>query len=699
MHTARTADRLPDLWEEARASGMSEPERLLYRSNLLGSDLRVTNFGGGNTSAKVLQKDPLTGEDTTVLWVKGSGGDLGSMGLDGFATLCLERLSSLRRLYRGREHEDEMVGYLPHCTFGLNPRAASIDTPLHAFIPHAHVDHLHPDAVIAIATAKDGERLTADAFGGRLGWLPWQRPGFDLGLKLEQLARSRPDLDGVVLGGHGLFTWGDTARACYGTTLRVIQQAADYLAARGRSQPFGAPVARALSPSEKTALLAALAPRLRGRLSAGLRKVMHFADGPEVMEFVSSSRAEELAALGTSCPDHFLRTKIWPLFVPFDPASDTASDLGGRVEDGLERYRRRYAAYYQRCRRADSPAMRDPWPVIVLVPALGLLAFAGDKATARVASEFYVNAIGVMRGAESVSSYQPIAEQEAFDVEYWALEEAKLRRLPGPKSLAGKVAVVTGGAGGIGGATARRLLAEGACVVVTDKDAGALEEARLALEKEHGKDRVAAFRCDVTDEASVVESYRRVACEFGGLDILVSNAGIASAAPVEETSLELWNRNLGILATGYFLVAREAFLLMKSQGLGGSLVFIGSKNALVASAGASAYCSAKAAAVHLARCLALEGAELGIRANVVNPDAVIRGSRIWAGSWRQERAEANRISEAEIEEFYRGRSLMKRSVLPEDVAEAVLFFAGEASAKSTGNILNVDAGNVASFTR
>jgi len=699
MHEARGAERLPDLWEEARAEAMSEPERLLYRSNLLGSDLRITNFGGGNTSAKVRERDPLTGEETTVLWVKGSGGDLGSMRLDGFATLYLDRLSSLKRLYRGREHEDEMVGYLPHCTFGLNPRAASIDTPLHAFIPHPHVDHMHPDAVIAIATAEDGERLTAELFGGRLGWLPWQRPGFDLGLKLEGLARNRPELDGIVLGGHGLFTWGDTARACYQTTLRVIRQAAGHLAAHGRPQPFGPVVAPTLSPSEKTSLLAELAPRLRGRLSVDVRKVMHFADGPQVMEFVSSSRAEELAALGTSCPDHFLRTKIWPLFFRFDPATETAADLLGRVDDGLERYRQRYQAYYQRCRRADSPPMRDPWPVIMLVPALGLLAFAADKTTARVASEFYVNAIGVMRGAESVSAYRPVAEQEAFDVEYWQLEEAKLRRLPKPGSLAGRVAVVTGGAGGIGGATARRLLAEGACVAVTDTDAAALEEARLALAKEHGKDRVAAFRCDVTDEASVRESYHLVAREFGGLDILVSNAGIASAAPVEETSLELWNRNLGILATGYFLVAREAFAVMKAQGLGGSLVFIGSKNALVASAGASAYGSAKAAAVHLARCLALEGAELGIRANVVNPDAVIRGSRIWGGRWRQERAEANRIAFADVEEFYRNRSLMKRSVLPEDVAEAVLFFAGEASAKSTGNILNVDAGNVASFTR
>jgi rhamnulose-1-phosphate aldolase/alcohol dehydrogenase len=699
MNDIRHTDRLADKWDDRQASGMSEPELLLYRSNLLGSDLRITNFGGGNTSAKVKQKDPLTGEDVTVLWVKGSGGDLGSMKRDGFATLYLDKLESLRGLYRGLAHEDEMVGYLPHCTFDLNPRAASIDTPLHSFIPRAHVDHMHPDAVIAIATAKDSERLTRQVFGGELGWLPWQRPGFDLGLKLGAMAAANPALKGIVLAGHGLFTWGDNAKQCYRTTLGIIQKAADHLATKGKREPFGPPVVEPLAEKERDAFLSGLVPALRGKLSQGVHKVMHFTDAPEVMEFVDAARAAELAALGTSCPDHFLRTKIWPLVVPFDPKRETVDAVVGRLDALVEGYRQRYVAYYDRCKRASSPAMRDPFPVIVLVPGVGLLSFAKDKATARVASEFYVNAINVMRGAESVSAYAPIPEQEAFDIEYWLLEEAKLQRMPKPKSLEGRIALVTGGGGGIGGATARRLLAEGACVVVTDIDPKALDEALAALRAEHGKDRVRAFRCDVTSEASVRDSYAYTLRELGGLDILVSNAGIASAAPVEETALEVWNRNMGILATGYFLVGRDAFALMKRQGLGGSIVFIGSKNALVASAGASAYCSAKAAATHLARCLALEGAELGIRANVVNPDAVIRGSRIWGGAWRQERAEANRISEAEIEDFYRKRSLMKRSVFPEDIAEAVFFFASELSAKSTGNILNVDAGNVASFTR
>jgi rhamnulose-1-phosphate aldolase/alcohol dehydrogenase len=690
---------IPDRWDDSRAAGLSEPELLLYRSNLLGSDLRITNYGGGNTSAKVKARHPLTGKEVDVLWVKGSGGDLGSMTIDGFATLLLEKLESLKALYKGRAHEDEMAGYFPHCTFNLNPRATSIDTPPHCFIPARHVDHMHADAVIAVAAARDGERLTREIWGGEVGWVDWQRPGFDLGLKVGALARENPGLRGVVLGGHGLFTWADDARSCYRTTLRVINQADEFLRRTSRAEPFGPMVAAPLGESERGALLAEVAPVLRGLLSKQVRKVLHVIDTPEVLEFVGSSRAEELAAKGTTCPDHFLRTKIWPLFVPFDPAKETTAQLLPRLAGLVEEYRSRYVAYYERCRHADSPPMRDPYPVVLLVPGVGLLSFQKDKATARVAAEYYVNAIHVMRGAEGVSAYAPISEQEAFDIEYWALEEAKLQRLPRPKSLEGRVALVTGGAGGIGGAVARRLVSEGACVVLTDLDEEALEQARGALAREHGGDRVRAFRADVTSEEAARSSFAYAAREYGGVDVLVSNAGIASSAAIDATTLEVWNRNLGILATGYFLVSREAFSLMRRQGLGGSIVFVGSKNALAASPGASAYCSAKAAALHLARCLALEGAELGIRANTVNPDAVIRGSRIWSGSWRQERAASNRIDESDVEEFYRQRSLMKRSVFPEDVAEAVYFFASELSAKSTGNVLNVDAGNVTAFPR
>ena len=687
-----TARPLESLWDDARAASLSAPELLLYRSNLLGSDRRITNYGGGNTSAKLAMADPLTGEPVTVLWVKGSGGDLGSMGLDGFATLYLDKLEALKGLYRGPAHEDEMVGYLPHCTFDLNPRAASIDTPLHAYLPYAHVDHVHPDAVIAIAAARRSRELTQRVFGDEIGWLPWQRPGYDLGLKLEEIARRNPQYVGVVLGGHGLFTWADDARACYLTTLRIIQKAQSWLDANNQGPAFGGPRLEARPESERQRLVQTLMPKIRGRIGKDEPKVGHALDSEAVLAFVNSSRLEELAALGTSCPDHFLRTKIRPLILP-------AEVDDGELDRRLEAYREGYAAYYGRCRHPDSPAMRDPNPVIYLVPGVGMLSFARDKATARIASEFYLNAINVMRGAAGVDAYVGLAEQEAFDIEYWLLEEAKLQRLPKPKSLAGRIALITGGAGGIGRAAAERLLAEGACVALTDLDRDALGETEADLQKRFGADVVHAVAGDVTSETDVAELFGSTVRRYGGLDILVSNAGIASAAPFEDTSLELWQKNMSVLATGYFLVSREAFRLMKAQGLGGSIVFIGSKNALVASGGAAAYCAAKSAALHLARCLALEGAAHGIRVNTVNPDAVLRGSRIWSGKWREERAGAYKIGEQDLEAYYRERSLLKRSVFPEDIAEAVCFFASERSAKSTGNIINVDAGNAAAFTR
>ena len=695
----RARVKIENRWDDGLAKGMSEPELLRYRSNLLGSDLRLTNFGGGNTSAKVDMKDPLTGEEATVLWVKGSGGDLGSMDLGGFSTLYLDKLEQLKKLYRGLEHEDEMVGYLPHCTFNLNPRAASIDTPLHAFIPKRHVDHLHPDALIAIAAAKDSEGLTKEIYGDEIGWLPWQRPGFDLGLKLEAKFNENPQQKGIVLGGHGLFTWGDTAKESYETTLAIIQRAADYLAEHEPDAAFGGEKVQALAPDERRAYAATLMPALRGKLSKLEPKVAHFTDADTVLEFVNAQRAEELAAMGTSCPDHFLRTKIRPLFVDVDPRKTDAATLAGQLDERLEAYRKDYEAYYERCKHADSPAIRDPYPVVVLIPGVGMLTFAKDKATARIAAEFYVNAINVMRGATAVSEYVGLDEQEAFNIEYWLLEEAKLQRMPKPKALAGKIAIVTGGAGGIGRATAARFLAEDACVVLLDIDAEAIEAAQEELRQQFGKDKVRATKVDVTREEAVAEAYAFAAVEYGGVDLVVSNAGIASSAPVDETTLALWNKNIDVLTTGYFLVSREAVRMMKQQGLGGSIVFIGSKNALAASPNASAYCTAKAASLHLARCLALEGAPEGIRVNVVNPDAVLRGSRIWQGNWRQERASAYGVGEEDLEELYRNRSMLKRSVYPEDIAEAVYFFASEVSAKSTGNVLNVDAGNLTAFPR
>ena len=699
MSSTSAAVTVPSLWDDAKAEGFDEPGLLLYRSNLLGADLRITNFGGGNTSAKVVQPDPLTKAPTMVLWVKGSGGDLGSMKRDGFATLYQDKLEGLKGVHRGLAHEDEMVALFDHCTFNLNTRAASIDTPLHGFVPYPHVDHVHADGVIALAACADAERLTHEVFGGELGFLSWQRPGFDLGLKLGEMAAKNPHLVGVVLGGHGLFTWGPTSKTCYETTLRIINRAAHWLAEKAKSPPFGGARVAALDPEKRREIAARLMPLIRGKISETERKIGHFDDSPAVLEFVNSQALFQLAPLGTSCPDHFLRTKIRPMLLDFDPGAGDVERTVGSLDAAITAYRTDYAAYYARCKRPNSPAMRDANAVITLMPGVGMFSFAKDKATARIASEFYVNAINVMRGASGVSRYVGLAEQEAFDIEYWLLEEAKLQRMPKPKSLAGRIAYITGGAGGIGGAIASKFLSEGACVVLADLDADALHARLAAFSARFGKDVVRGMRIDVTDEAAVIAGFAETAREFGGVDIVVSNAGIASAAAVEDTSLELWRRNMDILGTGYFLVARQAFRLMIEQKRGGGIVFVASKNGLAASAGASAYCAAKASEIHLARCLALEGAPHGIRVNTVNPDAVLRGSKIWAGEWRRQRAASNKVSEEQLEEVYRQRSLLKLGVYPEDIAEGVYFFACDLSAKSTGNILNVDAGNAQAFTR
>ena len=698
-------------WDDAHAARLSPAELLLYRSNLLGSDKRITNFGGGNTSAKVKEKDPLTGAEVEVLWVKGSGGDLGTMKLDGFSTLYMEKFLQLEKFHsssraNGTDPDSLLVPLYAHCAFNLNPRAASIDTPLHGLVNRAHVDHMHPDALIAIAASADSKKLTEEIFGGEIGWLPWIRPGYELGLKLRELTQKNPKLKGAVLEAHGLFTWADTSKACYENTLDIINRASSWLAEHSRGKrPFGAVTTQALTIDRRREIAAGVMPVIRGLISSAPEgatpsiKVGHFDDSETVLDFVGGEKLAGLAALGTSCPDHFLRTKIWPLVLPFDPARDTAEQLAARVKPAIEAYRERYAGYYDRCKRPGSPKMRDANPVVYLVPGVGMITFAADKATARIAGEFYVNAINVMRGAASVSNYRGLPEQEAFDIEYWDLEEAKLQRMPKPKALAGRVALITGGAGGIGLATARRLMDDGACVVICDIDRDALAGAEAELKKKYGADVVASSWVDVTREDAVIAGFRDSAWKFGGVDICISNAGIASAAPVEETTLALWQKNMDILSTGYFLIARQAFLLFKSQGIGGSIVFIGSKNALAASPGAAAYCTAKAAELHLARCLALEGAPIGIRVNVVNPDAVLRGSRIWQGEWAQQRAAQYKKTVDELESVYRERSLLKRSVYPEDVAEAVAFFASERSAKSTGNIVNVDAGNAGAFTR
>ncbi|MGX9142055.1 bifunctional rhamnulose-1-phosphate aldolase/short-chain dehydrogenase [Mesorhizobium sp. 128a] len=700
MLDKRSGSRLANLWDDAKAKGLSEPELLVYRSNTLGSDKRVTNYGGGNTSSKIWEKDPLTGDDVEVLWVKGSGGDSASIKLDGFATLYMDKLRALKGLYRGVAHEDEMVGYLPHCTFNLNPRAASIDTPLHAYVPKPFVDHMHPDAIIAVAAAKDSKALTKEIFGDAIGWLPWKRPGFELGLWLEKFCVEHPEAKGVILESHGLFTWGDAPKECYETTISVINQAIEWFERRSEGLAiFGGEVVKSLDATERRAVAAKLMPRIRGLISEKSHKLGHFDDQPAVLEFVNSRDLRPLAALGTSCPDHFLRTKIRPLVIEFDPAKPDVDAVIARLADDIAEYRVGYQAYYDSCKHPDSPAIRDPNAVVYLMPGVGMFTFAGDKATARISGEFYVNAINVMRGASTVSSYVGLPAQEAFDIEYWLLEDLKLQRMPKPKSLAGQIALVTGGAGGIGRATANRLLREGACVVLADIDENALASANEELAKAYGKDFVRPVLINVTAEEQVVSGFAETAVEFGGIDILVSNAGLASSAPIEETTLALWNKNMDILSTGYFLVSREAFRLFRAQKIGGNVVFVASKNGLAASPNAAAYCTAKAAEIHLARCLALEGAEAQIRVNVVNPDAVLRGSKIWTGEWKEQRAAAYKMSTDDLEEHYRSRSMLKRSVFPEDIAEAIYFLASDMSAKSTGNIINVDAGNAQSFTR
>lgn len=700
MTSSSIDQHLENKWDTAHANGMSEQEKLLYRSNLLGSDKRITNYGGGNTSAKVIQKDPLTGEMVDVLWVKGSGGDVGSIKMDGFSTLYMDKLNALRGIYRGVDFEDEMVAYLPHCTFNLNPRAASIDTPLHAYVPAEHVDHMHPDAIIAVAAAKDSKALTKQIFGDTIGWLPWKKPGYELGLWLADFCAKNPNARGVVLESHGLFTWDDDAQACYELTLKIIQSAMDWFAKETAGKPaFGGAAHVSLSAEQRRATAARLMPAIRGMVSGKQHMVGSFTDNDAVLEFVNANDMSRLAALGTSCPDHFLRTKICPLVVAFDPARpDVDATLAG-LSDAVANYREGYQAYYDRCKKADSPAIRDPNAIVYLIPGVGMITFAKDKATARISGEFYVNAINVMRGADAVSEYQGLPEQEAFDIEYWLLEEAKLQRMPAPKSMAGRVALVTGGAGGIGAATAERYLREGACVMLADIDEAALAKTAKNLTSRYSADVVRTVSMNVTSEDAVIAAYADVAAEFGGVDILVSNAGIASSAPVEDTTLALWNKNMAILSTGYFLVSREAFKLFRTQDMGGVVVFVASKNGLAASPNASAYCTAKASEIHLARCLALEGAPMGVRVNVVNPDAVLKGSKIWQGEWLDQRADTYGTDKDGLEEMYRERSMLKRSVLPEDIAEAAYFLASDLSAKSTGNIINVDAGNVQAFTR
>jgi rhamnulose-1-phosphate aldolase/alcohol dehydrogenase len=693
------------LWDEKKAAELAGDEvaLLIYRSNLLGADLRLTNYGGGNTSCKAMAKNPLTGEETEVMWVKGSGGDLGTLKRSGLAALYVDRLRSLENVYRGIEHEDEMVELFNHCIYDLSSKAPSIDTPLHGFLPFKHIDHLHPDAAIAIAAAKDGKRITEELFNGTIGWVEWQKPGFDLGLKLRDCLEANPGIRGIMLGSHGLFTWGDTAYESYMNTLEVIERCAEYIedAIGKQSAVFGGAKVESLPKEQRLKQAATLAPILRGFCSSQVSMIGHFSDDERVLQYINSKDLDRLAPLGTSCPDHFLRTKISPLVLELG-ANDDLSDekaLKEKLAPKFEEYRQMYADYYNNCKHPNSPAIRDANPVIILYPGVGMFAFAKDKQTARVAAEFYTNAINVMRGSEAISEYTSLPRQEAFNIEYWLLEEAKLQRMPKPKPLSGRIALVTGSAGGIGKAIAKRFAQEGACVIINDINAERMEGAMAEFQQAFGRDTAASTQLDVTNEESIEKAFEATALAFGGVDIVVNNAGISISKPITEHTIADWDKLYDILVKGQFLVSKAGVKVMRKQNIGGDIINIVSKNSIVAGPNNAGYGSAKAAQAHLTRLLAAELGGDKIRVNTVNPDAVISDSNIWAGGWAEGRAKAYGITVAELPAYYAKRTLMNEIILPDDIANACFAFVGGLLSKSTGNILNVDGGVAAGFVR
>lgn len=690
------------LWDEKKAAELKGDEvaLLLYRSNILGADLRITNYGGGNTSCKTTEKDPLTNQEKEIMWVKGSGGDIGTLTRSGLAGLYVEKLRALENVYRGIEFEDEMVALFNHCIYDLDSKAPSIDTPLHAFLPYKHIDHLHPDAIIAIAASKDGEQITKDLFNGELAWIPWQRPGFDLALQLRDALNANPGIRGIILGGHGLFTWGDTAYDCYINSLSVIDRASEYLENNyGTKRPvFGGVKINSLDEGMRKSQAAKLAPVLRGLASSEAAMIGHFTDDMRVLEFINSNDLEKLAPMGTSCPDHFLRTKIRPLVLDFLPADSDVSDFAAmreKLAPAFEDYRAYYTKYYEDHKHPNSPALRDPNPVIILWPGVGMFSFAKNKQTTRVASEFYINAINVMKGAEAVSEYVSLPLQEAFDIEYWLLEEAKLQRMPKEKPLSRKVALITGSAGGIGKAIADKMAEEGACVVLTDISRERLEESV----QDFGKDEAVQTELDVTSDASIANAFDQAALAFGGVDIVVNCAGLAISKPLNETTDKDWDLLQNVIVKGQFKVSQAGASVLKGQKMGGFIVNIASKNGLVSGPNNVGYGTAKAAQIHMSRLLAAELGPDKIRVNVVNPDAVIEGSKIWEGEWAAGRAKAYGISVEELPAHYAKRTLLNEIISTEDIANGVFAFVGGHLSKSTGNILNVDGGVAAAFTR
>lgn len=696
----RTFNHVQYQWDEAKAAALAGDEVALfiYRSNILGADLRITNFGGGNTSCKTIEKDPLTGEDVEVMWIKGSGGDIGTLKRAGIAGLYTDRLRALKNIYRGLEHEDEMVGLFYHCIYDLDSRAPSIDTPLHGLLPFKHIDHLHPDALISIAAAKDSEAITKEIWGDSMGWVPWQRPGFDLGLQLEKCLNDNPGIRGIVLGGHGLFTWGDTSYECYINSLEVIEQAARYIEERegDASTVFGGQKIASLSAKDREKQASHLAPILRGLCSSEQRMIGHFTDDEKVLQFINSNDLSRLAPLGTSCPDHFLRTKIQPLVLDLAPAADLtdASAISEQLNTAFAKYREAYASYYESCKHPNSPGMRDPNPVVILYPGVGMFTFAKNKQTARVASEFYINAINVMRGAEAITEYTALSRQEAFNIEYWLLEEAKLQRQPAEKPLSRRVAIITGAGGGIGKAIADQLAAEGANVVLTDISEKSLIEANDTYKRD-----IASYAvCDVTNADQVATAFEKACLAFGGVDIVVHSAGLAISKPLGEHTLKDWNILQDVLVKGQFLMAQKGAAVMQSQGMGGDIINIASKNGLVAGPNNVGYGTAKAAQQHMTRLLAAELAKDKIRVNTVNPDGVIVGSKIWEGAWAEGRAKAHGIAVEDLPAHYAKRNLLHEIILPADIAKGVFAFVAILN-KSTGNTLNVDGGVANAFVR
>ncbi|MDB5115142.1 MAG: fabG 6 [Mucilaginibacter sp.] len=693
------------LWDDTKAAALAGDEvaLLIYRSNLLGADLRLTNYGGGNTSCKTIDKDPLTGKEVEVMWIKGSGGDIGTLKKSGLAALYVDRLRSLKNVYRGIEHEDEMVELFNHSIFDLQSKAPSIDTPLHGFLPFKHIDHLHPDAAIAIAAAKDGEKITKEMFNGTIGWVNWQRPGFDLGLQLKECLDNNPGIRGIMLGSHGLFTWGDTAKESYINTLEVIEKCAGYLEQNyGKKGPvFGGAKIQSLDEAGRKKQAAALAPVLRGFCSSQTKMIGHFTDDMRVLEYINSNDLERLAAMGTSCPDHFLRTKISPLVLDLATDADLndVEALKEKLTPAFEAYRQMYTDYYYTCKHANSPAIRDANPVVILYPGVGMFTFAKDKQTARVAAEFYTNAINVMKGAEAVSSYTSLPRQEAFDIEYWLLEEAKLQRMPKPKALSGRIALITGSAGGIGKAIAKKFVEEGAVVILNDMNAERLQGAGDEFKQQYGKDVSTTAMLDVTKGDQIREAMDIAALTFGGVDLIVNNAGLSISKSIEDHTEKDWDLLYDVLVKGQFLVTQAAVAVMKKQNIGGDIINIVSKNALVSGPNNAGYGSAKAAQLHLSR---LNAAELGadkIRVNVVNPDAVISDSNIWAGGWAEGRAKAYGVTVEELPAYYAKRTLLNEIILPADIANACFAITGGLLNKSTGNVINVDGGVAAAFVR